>query len=80
MDQNALERDFMVARSGTDRRKAGRGAPPYLTEDGLVLVDRRESGERRTQRAANEGSGRDLVLERVKRLAMLYGYQTVTIG
>jgi hypothetical protein len=38
---------ILVERSQCDRRTPVSSAPPYLTEEGMVLVDRRESLERR---------------------------------
>jgi len=55
---------FRLAR-GADRRGAGRilPLPPYITEEGLVLVDRRSNRERRHGRrqyrkSARAGTGR----------------------
>jgi hypothetical protein len=71
-----------MPRARQDRRRTPRTAPPYLTEEGMVLVDRREGCDRR---AAPAGQGvvsavaparePDLVRERLQRLLDLYGYQ-----
>ena len=39
--------DFIVNRSNEERRSAIRRMPPYLTAEGLVLIDRRETNDRR---------------------------------
>ena len=39
---------FVVERNG-ERRKSADVAPPYLTSEGLVLVDRRDGDDRRAQ-------------------------------
>ncbi|HEY8102623.1 MAG TPA: hypothetical protein VIF82_17935 [Burkholderiaceae bacterium] len=39
---------FVMARESQDRRKGTDSALPYITEEGLVMVDRRENIERRT--------------------------------
>lgn len=88
MNQELLETGFIVQRERRERRVAGFCPPPYLTSEGFVLFDRREGGDRRKPQArpdaANDARSqavaRDLVLERVKRLADLYGYQTAAIG
>lgn len=76
-----LENELVVPRGREDRRKARNAAPPYLTEEGLVLVDRREGRDRRAVAAAPKPDmpaavteEPDLVLERLKRLAEIYGY------
>jgi hypothetical protein len=38
---------FIVSRSTLERRSEKRRAPPYLTEEGMVLVDRRVMQDRR---------------------------------
>lgn len=38
---------FTVSRGSVDRRKATMISPPYLTADGITLVDRRERDNRR---------------------------------
>ncbi|MEC5218893.1 hypothetical protein RCH09_003868 [Actimicrobium sp. GrIS 1.19] len=54
---------FMVTRSRTERRGAVRQTLPYVTEEGLVLLDRRGASDRRH---ANHQSSRaaDLRAER----------------
>lgn len=46
MDQDDI--GFVVRRTGEDRRSGSRREPPYLTGEGMVLCDRRDSEERRT--------------------------------
>ena len=38
---------LFVARSDDDRREGNRSVPPYVTSEGLVLVDRRNGADRR---------------------------------
>ncbi|MBI1889822.1 MAG: hypothetical protein HYS18_04185 [Burkholderiales bacterium] len=38
---------FIIPRSEKDRRGSASFAPPYFTEEGMVIFDRRENGERR---------------------------------
>ncbi|MBV8665937.1 MAG: hypothetical protein JO269_05565 [Burkholderiaceae bacterium] len=47
MAQNALANQFMLNRSASDRRNAAFSEPPYMTEEGLVLIDRRDQVDRR---------------------------------
>lgn len=82
IQQQNHTQEFIVARQPFDRRQTRTAAPPYLTEEGLVLVDRREGRDRRAgnrapaadTQTAEEGESQ-LALERMKRLAALYGYQ-----
>lgn len=88
MDQDFLESDLLVERSREDRRVAAYQPPPYVTDEGFVLYDRREGGERsRPQRhmAGNEPAistasapapapAPDLVSQRMQHLAAMYGY------
>jgi len=80
MDQAFADVGFVVERSREDRRVAPHAAPPYLTEEGFVLVDRREGGERRGSRNADDSGASvpavtpDLVAQRMEHLAALYGY------
>ncbi|MBI1892132.1 MAG: hypothetical protein HYS18_15915 [Burkholderiales bacterium] len=55
---NQLEKasQFFVARSTADRRAGDRIEPPYFTEEGIVMVDRRESQDRRLQRASESAN------------------------
>ena len=46
MDQKSMDTKFIVPRFG-ERRSSVRSAPPYLTEEGFVMVDRREGSDRR---------------------------------
>ena len=46
---------FVVERNG-ERRKSAEVAPPYLTSEGLVLVDRRDGGDRRAQQTESVSS------------------------
>lgn len=78
MDQAMLD-ELVVPRAREDRRKTRSFAPPYLTEEGLVLVDRREGRDRRAVTVAPQpekarAEEPDLVLERLKMLAEVYGY------
>ena len=67
MTQKELER-FYVQRTGMDRRSSQSGQAPYLTEEGMVLVDRRENGDRRKDQRGSMNAGPvDLYL--VSRLA-----------
>lgn len=38
---------FLLSRGMPDRRNAIFGKPPFMTEDGMVLIDRRDQVERR---------------------------------
>jgi hypothetical protein len=46
MNQDGI--NFIVQRTNEDRRNERRMAPPYLTDEGMVLFDRRGTGDRRT--------------------------------
>lgn len=79
-----MEQELMMPRKKEDRRRASRTAPPYLTEEGMVLFDRREVSDRRRATLASAPSAGsavskqpDLVRERLQRLMDLYGYQDV---
>jgi len=39
--------NYIVPRNNHDRRSGERLAPPYLTEEGMVLFDRRSDEDRR---------------------------------
>jgi len=39
---------FFVCRDPRDRRVPSLDQPPYMTEEGVVLIDRRVQGDRRT--------------------------------
>lgn len=41
---------FFISRRAADRRVSKPGHPPFLCEEGLVLVDRRAQGDRRVAR------------------------------
>jgi hypothetical protein len=45
-----MQDDFgiVVRRTGEDRRREVRLEPPYLTDEGMVLFDRRSHEDRRT--------------------------------
>lgn len=77
MDQDLQESRIMVERTREERRVAPHMAPPYVTEEGFVLYDRREGGERRRRpeqaSAANEPAP-DLVAQRMQHLAAMYNY------
>jgi hypothetical protein len=62
MMPNSLASEFIVERKGADRRKATGVAPPYLTAEGFVLIDRREYADRR---AAPEKSANDSCVNQV---------------
>lgn len=47
MQTDNLEWHFTVSRGSADRRMAAVLSPPYLTEEGLTLVDRRVRKDRR---------------------------------
>lgn len=70
------ENTLLVQRNKDDRRVASRVAPPYLTEEGIVMIDRREGNDRRGAPIEKEHATqeKDLVLERLKRLVETYGY------
>ncbi len=81
MEFDVLEGKVILERSLAERRKIRAIVPPYLTEEGIVLFDRREGDERRTPASppAMEAPPRptaplDLVMERMRHLADLYGY------
>jgi hypothetical protein len=79
MDQDLFESRLLTERTGEDRRVAPYMAPPYVTEEGFVLYDRREGGERRRRpeqvKAANEAVPvPDLVAQRMQHLAAMYSY------
>jgi len=84
MDQDLLESDLLVESSREDRRAASYRPPPYVTDEGFVLYDRREGGERsRPERhmTSNEPAistasapAPDLVSQRMQHLAAMYGY------
>lgn len=80
MDQAFNDVSFVVERSHEDRRVAQHMAPPYLTEEGFILYDRREGGERRGAGTVADGAKLrplatpDLVAQRMEHLAALYGY------
>ncbi|QAU34072.1 hypothetical protein [Janthinobacterium sp. 17J80-10] len=80
MDQAFADVSFVVERSSEDRRVAQHMAPPYLTDEGFILYDRREGGERRgCSQPADAAESRpsaspDLVSQRMEHLAALYGY------
>ena len=46
MDQNDIS--FVVSRKVEDRRSGRLLVPPYMTEEGMVLFDRRDGDDRRT--------------------------------
>lgn len=90
MDQDLHESDVLVERRREDRRVASHRPPPYVTDEGFVLYDRREGDERsRPERhmAGNESviptatepapvpaPAPDLVSQRMQHLAAMYGY------
>jgi hypothetical protein len=55
MSQDTLESSYIVQRNKVERRATVCSHPPYLTEEGMVLVDRRENHDRRSSegQAAN---------------------------
>ena len=48
MSQTESKPQFIVRRDSRDRRSTSYSAPPYFTEEGMVMVDRREGRDRRT--------------------------------
>lgn len=46
MNQNDIS--FVVSRNVEDRRSGRQSVPPYMTEEGMVLFDRRAGEDRRT--------------------------------
>ncbi len=51
---------FVVQRARQDRRNGERREPPYLTDEGMVLVDRRSHEDRRTDMMQSLLGGVDL--------------------
>ena len=49
LENSEVEASYVVERRD-DRRQRGRFDPPYVTNEGLVLIDRRDGGERRSAR------------------------------
>jgi hypothetical protein len=49
VDQSNLGTKITIARAADDRRAATLCVAPYLTDEGFVLFDRRETAERRQQ-------------------------------
>jgi hypothetical protein len=47
MKTNTLENALFMPRETADRRVSVKAELPYLTEEGLILFDRREGGDRR---------------------------------
>jgi hypothetical protein len=47
MAQSMSTNQFLLSRGMPDRRNAMFGKPPFMTEDGMVLIDRRDQVERR---------------------------------
>jgi len=45
---NQDDMSFVVSRKADDRRSGRQLAPPYMTEEGMVLFDRRAGEDRRT--------------------------------
>jgi hypothetical protein len=58
MNQDNLAREFTFERDRRERRVTRSFQPPYLTEEGFVLIDRRENSDRRAARKqpANESN------------------------
>lgn len=44
-----IDTRIIIPRSGQDRRGSGDRPPPYLTEEGMVMFDRREGRDRRSE-------------------------------
>jgi hypothetical protein len=55
---NQPDMSFIVPRASQDRRSGDRLPPPYLTEEGMVLIDRRSPEDRRAA-ARNDGAYSD---------------------
>ena len=47
MSQEQQDNSYFVPRNAEERRVEPAGSPPYFTDEGMVLVDRREARERR---------------------------------
>jgi hypothetical protein len=47
MSDNSPKEGMLIPRAEQDRRKSKSESLPYFTEEGMVMVDRREGGERR---------------------------------
>ncbi|TCS34732.1 hypothetical protein EDC30_11264 [Paucimonas lemoignei] len=77
MDLDFQESRVMVERAREERRVAPHKAPPYVTEEGFVLYDRREGRDRRRRPeqpiAANEAE-LDLVAQRMQHLTAMCNY------
>ncbi|HEY8025776.1 MAG TPA: hypothetical protein VIF60_14500 [Burkholderiaceae bacterium] len=58
MNQNDMS--FVVSRKTQDRRSGRQLAPPYMTEEGMVLFDRRAGEDRRTGMMQSLLGGLDL--------------------
>lgn len=55
MERNSSSRPrLIVQRMGERRRTTYLKGPPFINEEGLVLVDRRSNGERRKSRNGSE--------------------------
>jgi hypothetical protein len=54
--QNNPAVNFFVSRDLEDRRVAAHCQPPYLAEEGLVLIDRREEYQRRKETCVSSDS------------------------
>jgi hypothetical protein len=69
MTHKELER-FFVPRSEVDRRGGPSGPAPYFTEEGMVMIDRRESEDRRKAKpgAMNTGTAGQTDLYLISRL------------
>lgn len=47
MTQKMQATNFVIDRDREERRASKRNDLPYMTEEGMVLIDRREPGDRR---------------------------------
>jgi hypothetical protein len=47
MADKSLEENVQLPRAEQDRRQSKSESLPYLTEEGMIMVDRREGGDRR---------------------------------
>ncbi len=62
---NREELDMRVARDFFDRRCSHHLPPPYLTDEGFVLIDRRASPDRRESAQRGATATRDTEIKKV---------------
>lgn len=49
--------EFVIERKTEDRRKEHQTLPPYMISEGMVLIDRRGAGDRRTASRDSRSTG-----------------------